>query len=345
MITIGDFKNNVFTNSPRNCICRFCKFYDKQQLLCTNENSDNYLSCITADGTCKKSEIICDEIWLIVRSLKKLDYNKSMSMMYVPELSPSPELYRKYLEWKAQGIWNKKVFTEKYVPNFLEDMCQTEAQETLKNLLEESKNKNIMLACYCGDETICHRSIIIGILQGMGAETYNVSDYSAYYSRYLEHLAKKQKCINENTKSNKFYLIVAGSKDYNNYREMKIILDKCLEKRKELGDEIIIVTDDTKGINSLVVTYAKNNNYKIKVMSTDWAQYGRSAGYVRTEAMHKKIATSLCGSRGCVCFWDGVSLNVLHNFSLAQKYNTPLRVYNYTTQKFLGEKEICSLIK
>lgn len=337
MITTGDFRNNVFTNSPLNCNCRFCKFYERDKLLCKNKESPNYLSCMTADGTCKGSKLICDEIWLIVRSLKDLDYNKEIPMMYVPELSPSPELYQKFLEWKSQGKWNNKIFSSEYVPQFLKELSFPEAKEALEKLLTESRNKNIMLSCYCKDESICHRSVVAGVLQGMGAQTYNLADYSHYYEEYKKY--------NSNCEDNVFYLLVAGSRNYNNFREMKEILDKCLEYHRMQGHEIVIISGGARGADSLAEKYASINNYKTIIIPADWQKYGRGAGYVRNEQMHKKIAIPKENHRGCICFWDGESLGTKHNFKLAYKYGTQLRVYDYVKRKFLMDDELKPYIK
>jgi hypothetical protein len=35
--------------------------------------------------------------------------------------------------------------------------------------------------------------------------------------------------------------------------------------------------------------------------------------------------------RGVVAFWDGQSKGTAHNFELAIKYNTPIKIYNYLT--------------
>ena len=83
----------------------------------------------------------------------------------------------------AQDV-KKEVANLKVEEEFLKDLKRPEAQEALNILLERSKTSDIMLACYCGNETICHRSIILGILQGMGAMSYNAADYSKYYGMY-----------------------------------------------------------------------------------------------------------------------------------------------------------------
>jgi uncharacterized protein YeaO (DUF488 family) len=122
-----------------------------------------------------------DETWAIVRSYKK----NIMGIKQVPELSPSSSLFSLYLRLKKEGSWGFNTFQEKYVPTFLKEMCSKEARNKLNELYKlDKEGKNICLVCYCPNETLCHRSIIIGLLQGVGCKTCG-KDYSYYYKQYL----------------------------------------------------------------------------------------------------------------------------------------------------------------
>ena len=124
-----------------------------------------------------------DEIWIIVRSLKSTPYIPNTHVYHVPVLSPSPDLFHKYLYWKDNGKWNEDTFQNKYVPQFLYEMHSQEAKNILNDLFYKSKNKHMLLACFCPNETLCHRSIICGLLQGVGCET-SADNYSHYYTIY-----------------------------------------------------------------------------------------------------------------------------------------------------------------
>lgn len=339
MILSGDFRNNVFTNSPQRCFCKDCKFHNNANLKCENQNSKNYNEFMTAQGTCDTSEKNIEQIWMIVRSLKDLDYRSDIEMLYVPELSPSPELYHKFLEWKKNGQWNKETFLKEYVPEFLEDLHSSESMAALRKIVDESQTKNIMLACYCSDEEMCHRSIVLGVLQGMGAKVAIDKDYLQYYEMFKEinpEFVKHNQRVSSDI--DRFYLLVAGSRDYANYGEMKAVLDKCLEKHQALGHEIVIVSGGVNGADSLAERYAQANGYRTIIMEADWKTYGKRAGYLRNEKMHKKIASK--PNRGCICFWDGESRGTQHNFKLAEIYHNQIKVLNYKEHRFLTEKEI-----
>ena len=118
-----------------------------------------------------------DETWAIVRSLK--NHGK---MKHVPELSPSWALFKKYLQLMDTGRWNADAFRSIYVPTFLKEMSGIEPKRKLSELVElDRQGKRICLVCFCRDESLCHRSIIAGILQYAGIHVQGVKgDYSKY---------------------------------------------------------------------------------------------------------------------------------------------------------------------
>ena len=119
-----------------------------------------------------------DEVWWIVRSLHKEPGREK----YIPELSPSKELFRSYRNVFHAGQFNEEYFMTIYVPQYLQELVvNKEAVHILSLLKEESLQKNIMLGCYCENEKLCHRSIVAGILLGMGANIETDVRYLKYY--------------------------------------------------------------------------------------------------------------------------------------------------------------------
>lgn len=118
-----------------------------------------------------------DEVWAIVRSLKNPG-----QMKHVPELSPSWRLFKRYLGLRNAGDWNTGTFQKIYVPVFLKEMQSVAARRKLTELIElDRQGKRICLACFCPDETTCHRSIVAGILQNKGIAVNGIAkDYSDY---------------------------------------------------------------------------------------------------------------------------------------------------------------------
>lgn len=62
----------------------------------------------------------CDFTLAIVRSFK----GSSDWIQQVPQLSPSPDLFRDYVHvWKPSGRWNHDTFKNEYVPRFLHQIA------------------------------------------------------------------------------------------------------------------------------------------------------------------------------------------------------------------------------
>ena len=124
-----------------------------------------------------------DEVWAIVRSMK----NKSDKIKQVQALSPSLDLFFKYQRLAKAGEWNEQTFRDIYVPQFLHEIKNDEAYAYLNQLFFADKaGKNICVVCFCPNETMCHRSIIAGLLQGVGCnvQTETGNDYTKYYKMF-----------------------------------------------------------------------------------------------------------------------------------------------------------------
>lgn len=116
-----------------------------------------------------------DKIYLIVRSISSLVRSKSdlianSKVEQLAALSPSQNLFYKYLDWKKAGEWNKTKFETDYARQFLSEMSNSKlAVEAIYRVKDESMTSNIALCCFCDDASLCHRSIIAGVLKSMGA--------------------------------------------------------------------------------------------------------------------------------------------------------------------------------
>lgn len=122
-----------------------------------------------------------DEVWWIVRSPD----NPPKEEKLVQALAPSRELFRKYRDAFHAGQFNAEFFKNKYIPQFLGELSENpEAGKVLEYLCRKSRSKNIVLGCYCENEKLCHRSIIAGILLGMGAQIETEQEYLKYYELF-----------------------------------------------------------------------------------------------------------------------------------------------------------------
>lgn len=92
-----------------------------------------------------------------------------------------------YLDLKKQGNWNQQTFDNIYLPQYLKEQAMNPtALTTMANLLA-GDTSNMGAFCYCGNESLCHRSILGGILQGNGKR---VEGLQGDYSKYADQFAK-----------------------------------------------------------------------------------------------------------------------------------------------------------
>ena len=125
---------------------------------------------------------------------------------------------------------------------------------------------------------------------------------------------------------NKLSVLIAGSRTFDNY---KLLSDIC--KTLANGNDLRIISGAAKGADTLARKFAEENNYEYIEMPADWGKYGKRAGYIRNQQMHEKLCQY--DERLCIAFWDGESKGTQHNFGLAEKFQTPIVIYNYKTNE------------
>lgn len=126
-----------------------------------------------------------DEMYMIVRSMKPI--NPKIKQLDI--LSPQSSLFKFHRECVNKGTWNQSTFDKAYAPIFITQLQHSPyANKVLDDLYrKDDAGKRICLMCYCTNESMCHRSIIAGILQGMGCNVKipTNSDYSRYYNQFI----------------------------------------------------------------------------------------------------------------------------------------------------------------
>lgn len=108
-------------------------------------------------------------------------------------------------------------------------------------------------------------------------------------------------------------IIIAGSRNYDNYEEASAFIDSCLvEIRKKYT--IIIISGGSRGADAIGERYAIANGLNIEKYPADWKRFGRSAGPIRNKQM-----AEICDL--VICFWDGKSKGTKSMIDYANKYN------------------------
>jgi len=119
-------------------------------------------------------------------------------------------------------------------------------------------------------------------------------------------------------KSTIMKIIIAGSRNFNNYKELCKICDYLLKDQKNIE----IVSGTAKGADILGEKYAKDKGYEIKKFPANWDKYKKAAGYIRNKEM-AEYADVL------IAFWDGESKGTKHMIDLAKENKLMIRTHIY----------------
>lgn len=131
-----------------------------------------------------------------------------------------------------------------------------------------------------------------------------------------------------------FHMVIAGSRDYNDYAFMRDTMDELLERVASVNT-IVIVSGKAPGADTLGEEYAKERGYEVLPMPAQWddltavpckikyrsngTKYNVLAGHNRNRDM-AKIANA------AALFWDGVSSGTANMKSVCEELKVPLRV-------------------
>lgn len=124
----------------------------------------------------------------------------------------------------------------------------------------------------------------------------------------------------------KFYLLIAGGRDFVDYRLLKEKCDFILKNQS--NKEIVIVNGLAKGADTLGKLYALDNGFETVDFKPDWS-LGKIAGIKRNQEMANFLKTQK--NYGCICFWDTKSRGTKSMINICIKEKIPYRVYNYTS--------------
>ena len=115
-----------------------------------------------------------------------------------------------------------------------------------------------------------------------------------------------------------FSIIIAGSRDFNDYEKLKEVCDYMLSKKKETHN-IIIISGGARGADKLGELYAKERGYVLQRYLANWDKDGKMAGFIRNVEM-AAVADA------CICFWDGKSKGTKHMIETARKKKLKTKV-------------------
>ena len=123
-------------------------------------------------------------------------------------------------------------------------------------------------------------------------------------------------------------IIIAGSRDFNDYELLKKSAIEIITKKTMLPDLTRIVSGGARGADTLGERFANEMGLEISRFIPDWDGLGKRAGYVRNAEMAKFAVED--GNYGVlIAFWDGQSRGTKHMIDLAKRYGLEVHVVNY----------------
>ena len=117
-------------------------------------------------------------------------------------------------------------------------------------------------------------------------------------------------------------VIIAGTRDFNDYAFLKKNVDYFLQGINPNSEEIEIVSGNARGADKLGERYAKEYNLPVKLFPANWDKYGKRAGYLRNQEM-ANYADML------IAFWDEKSKGTKHMIDIAKKQSLTVIVVGY----------------
>ena len=123
-------------------------------------------------------------------------------------------------------------------------------------------------------------------------------------------------------------IIIAGSRDFNDYELLKKSAIEIITKKTILPDLTRIVSGCARGADTLGERFAKEFGLEVKKFPADWDGLGKRAGYVRNAEM-AKFAVEDDNDGMLIAFWDGQSTGTKHMIDLAKRYGLEVHVVNF----------------
>lgn len=124
-------------------------------------------------------------------------------------------------------------------------------------------------------------------------------------------------------------IVVAGSRDFNDYILFKTSIENYLQVRFEGKSFLLISGGARRGPDEMIIRYCVEKNLPYALYEADWDRFGKSAGYRRNVTM-SDVSTDV------VVFWDCVSKGTKHMMDIANRAGRHLTTFVVEREKQHG---------
>ena len=123
--------------------------------------------------------------------------------------------------------------------------------------------------------------------------------------------------------SNSLNVIIAGSRNFDDYARLKRSCDDIL-KEVTPAHRITVLSGNARGADALGERYASERGYDVRRFPADWRRHGKAAGPMRNAEMAAE-------AQMLICFWDGNSKGTHHMIATARKRGLEIHIIPFQT--------------
>ena len=123
------------------------------------------------------------------------------------------------------------------------------------------------------------------------------------------------------TKKRKFILIIAGSREFKDYKLLTKEVDRLIAT-KCIGREMEICSGMAPGADLLGARYARENELTLHKFYANWEDFPGAAGMMRNAEMGTF-------ANGLIAFWNGNSAGTRHMIEYMRHKKKPTRVIRF----------------
>lgn len=127
-----------------------------------------------------------------------------------------------------------------------------------------------------------------------------------------------------------FYVIIAGSRDYNNYSYINQKVTSVFDQLILNNNNTVIISGGARGVDQLAEKFAIENDFMFKEFLAQWEEFGKSAGIRRNLQMAHYASNFGKESDHAylIAFWDQKSRGTKNMIDIAKKMKIKTFVFN-----------------